>query len=65
MGSQHSGCDVPLGTTEEDNVERWTLGRRRDSSISQPKSHADLGEQLGIYDPPKPPFACPEHGSTP
>jgi seryl-tRNA synthetase len=40
--------DVPLGTTEEDNVERWIWGTPRQFDFP-PKSHADLGEQLGIY----------------
>lgn len=40
--------DVPLGTTEEDNVERWTWGTPRQFDFP-PKSHADLGEQLGMY----------------
>ena len=41
-------ADVPLGTTEEDNVERWAWGTPRRFEFA-PKSHADLGEQLGIY----------------
>jgi len=41
-------ADVPPGTTEEDNVERWSWGIPRQFDF-QPKSHADLGEQLGIY----------------
>lgn len=40
--------DVPLGTTEEDNVERWSWGTPRQFDFT-PRSHADLGEQLGIY----------------
>lgn len=41
--------DVPVGTTEEDNVVRWDWGTPRTFNF-QPKSHADLGERLGIYD---------------
>ncbi len=40
--------DVPIGQTEEDNVERWIWGTPRQFEF-KPKSHADLGEQLGIY----------------
>jgi seryl-tRNA synthetase len=40
---------VPVGETEEDNVVRWTWGKRRQFDF-EPKSHADLGESLGIYD---------------
>lgn len=40
--------DVPIGTTEDDNVERWSWGTPRHFEF-QPKSHADLGELLGIY----------------
>ncbi|HEX6510431.1 MAG TPA: serine--tRNA ligase, partial [Chloroflexota bacterium] len=39
---------VPTGETEEDNVERWKWGRPRGFNFP-PRSHADLGEQLGIY----------------
>jgi seryl-tRNA synthetase len=41
---------VPLGTTEEDNVVRWTWGEPRTFSF-EPRSHADLGQALGILDP--------------
>lgn len=41
--------DVPLGTSEEDNVVRWSWGEPRSFSFT-PKSHADLGEALGIFD---------------
>jgi len=41
-------ADVPLGRTEEDNVERWSWGSPRQFDFP-PKSHADLGEQLGMY----------------
>jgi seryl-tRNA synthetase len=41
--------DVPVGTTEEDNVVRWTWGEPRRFDF-EPKSHADLGEALGIFD---------------
>jgi seryl-tRNA synthetase len=41
---------VPVGETEEDNVERWRWGEPRQFSF-EPKSHADLGEALGIFDP--------------
>jgi seryl-tRNA synthetase len=41
-------ADVPLGTTEDDNVERWSWGSQRQFDFP-PKSHADLGERLGIY----------------
>jgi seryl-tRNA synthetase len=40
--------DVPIGRTESDNVERWSWGTPRTFSFT-PKSHADLGERLGIY----------------
>lgn len=40
--------DVPVGTTEEDNVERRTWGQPRHFDFT-PRSHADLGELLGIY----------------
>jgi seryl-tRNA synthetase len=40
--------DVPIGRTESDNVERWSWGTPRTFSFT-PKSHADLGEWLGIY----------------
>jgi len=40
---------VPLGQTEEDNVVRWTWGEPRAFPFG-PKSHADLGEQLGIFE---------------
>lgn len=40
--------DVPIGQTEADNVERWSWGTPRHFDFL-PKSHADLGEQLGIY----------------
>jgi seryl-tRNA synthetase len=42
-------ADVPFGTTEEDNIERWAWGTPRRFDFP-PKSHANLGEQLGIYD---------------
>lgn len=42
-------ADVPVGTSEEDNVVRWTWGTPRDFDF-EPKSHADLGEALGIFD---------------
>jgi seryl-tRNA synthetase len=41
--------DVPVGTTEEDNVVRWAWGTPRTFDF-EPKSHADLGEALGIFD---------------
>lgn len=41
---------APVGTTEDDNVERWTWGEPRTFPF-EPKSHADLGEALGIFDP--------------
>jgi seryl-tRNA synthetase len=41
---------VPVGQTEEDNVERWRWGEPRTFTFD-PKSHADLGEALGIFDP--------------
>ncbi len=41
-------ADVPLGRTEEDNVERWSWGTPRQFDF-RPKSHADLGEKLRIY----------------
>jgi seryl-tRNA synthetase len=41
---------VPVGETEADNVVRWTWGEPRRFSFP-PKSHADLGEALGIFDP--------------
>jgi seryl-tRNA synthetase len=41
--------DVPGGTTEEDNVVRWAWGTPRTFDF-EPKSHADLGEALGIFD---------------
>lgn len=40
---------VPLGETEDDNVVRWTWGEPRKFDF-EPRSHADLGEVLGIYD---------------
>ena len=40
---------VPVGTTEEDNVVRWSWGELRRFPF-QPQSHADLGERLGIFD---------------
>ncbi len=40
---------VPLGQTEEDNVVRWAWGQPRDFPF-EPKAHADLGEQLGIFE---------------
>lgn len=42
--------DVPVGTSEEDNVVRWSWGEPRGFDF-EPKSHADLGEALGIFDP--------------
>lgn len=41
---------VPVGETEEDNVVRWTWGEPRQFTF-EPRSHADLGESLGIFDP--------------
>lgn len=41
---------VPIGRTEEDNVVRWAWGEPRRFSF-EPRSHADLGEALGIFDP--------------
>jgi seryl-tRNA synthetase len=41
--------DVPIGTTEDDNVVRKTWGEPRTFTFP-PKSHADLGESLGIFD---------------
>ena len=41
---------VPVGSSEEDNVVCWTWGETREFSFP-PKSHADLGEALGIFDP--------------
>ncbi len=41
--------DVPVGTSEEDNVVRWKWGTPRTFDF-EPKSHADLGEALGIFD---------------
>src|SRR5207302_137352 len=41
---------VPVGKTEEDNVVRWSWDTPREFSF-EPKSHADLGEALGIFDP--------------
>lgn len=41
---------VPVGATEEDNVVRWSHGEPRHFPF-QPRSHADLGERLGIFDP--------------
>jgi seryl-tRNA synthetase len=41
--------DVPIGTSEEDNVVRWTWGEPRNFSF-EPISHADLGERLGLFD---------------
>lgn len=41
---------VPVGATEADNVERWRWGEPRAFDF-EPKSHADLGEALGIFDP--------------
>lgn len=43
-------ADVPVGTTEADNVVVGTWGNRRQFSFP-PRSHADLGERLGIFDP--------------
>jgi seryl-tRNA synthetase len=40
---------VPIGSTEEDNVERWKWGEQPRFSF-EPKSHADLGEALGLFD---------------
>ncbi|HLJ66608.1 MAG TPA: serine--tRNA ligase [Chloroflexota bacterium] len=40
---------VPVGQSEEDNVERWTWGSPRTFAFP-PKSHVDLGEALGIFD---------------
>lgn len=41
---------VPIGKTEDDNVVRWSWGTPREFEF-EPKSHADLGEALGIFDP--------------
>jgi seryl-tRNA synthetase len=41
---------VPVGATEEDNVEVWRWGEPRQFSFP-PRSHAELGESLGILDP--------------
>jgi seryl-tRNA synthetase len=41
---------VPAGKSEEDNVVRWSWGEPRAFDF-EPKSHADLGEALGIFDP--------------
>ncbi len=41
--------DVPLGTTEEDNVERWRWGEPRKFNFV-PRSHDELGESLGLYE---------------
>jgi len=41
---------VPIGETEEDNVVRWTW-REPPCFSFEPKSHADLGEALGVFDP--------------
>ncbi|HEX8919484.1 MAG TPA: serine--tRNA ligase [Chloroflexota bacterium] len=41
-------ADVPVGTTEEDNVVRWTWGDVPQFPFP-PISHADLGEELGIF----------------
>ena len=41
---------VPVGQTEEDNVVRWTWGEPRRFDFA-PRSHADLGEALCIFDP--------------
>lgn len=43
-------ADVPVGQSEGDNVVRWTWGEPRRFSFT-PRSHADLGESLGIFDP--------------
>lgn len=40
---------VPVGTSEADNVVRWSWGEPRLFEF-EPRSHADLGEALGIYD---------------
>jgi seryl-tRNA synthetase len=40
---------VPLGTTEDDNVERKVVGGRTTFDF-EPISHADIGERLGIFD---------------
>lgn len=41
---------VPVGETEDDNVVRWTCGEPRQFDF-EPRSHADLGEALGLFDP--------------
>jgi seryl-tRNA synthetase len=41
---------VPVGETEEDNVVRWSWGEPRKFDF-EPRSHADLGEALGVFDP--------------
>lgn len=41
---------APIGSTEEDNVVRWTWGTPRQFAF-QPLSHTDLGERLGVFDP--------------
>jgi seryl-tRNA synthetase len=43
-------ASVPVGETEADNVVRWTWGEPRHFDF-EPRSHADLGEALGIFDP--------------
>lgn len=40
---------VPAGTSEQDNVVRWTWGEPRQFDF-EPKSHFELGEALGIFD---------------
>ncbi|HZU14649.1 MAG TPA: serine--tRNA ligase [Chloroflexota bacterium] len=42
--------DVPIGTTEDDNVIAWSWGEKTSFDF-EPRSHADLGEALGIFDP--------------
>ncbi len=42
--------DVPVGQTEADNVVQRTWGEPRRFDFA-PRSHADLGEALGIFDP--------------
>ena len=41
---------VPIGESEEDNVVRWSHGIAPEFDF-EPRSHADLGENLGIFDP--------------
>lgn len=43
-------ASVPVGETEADNVVRWAWGEPRKFEF-EPRSHADLGEALGIFDP--------------